>query len=77
MSTGVGMSSCCLSGKVHDGTPVGHVEDIGGLQSYVSEPESKSKAKTIIFLVDSKPSLRPATYLNQYPFGLPFLHSST
>ncbi|KAA6407447.1 MAG: dienelactone hydrolase family [Lasallia pustulata] len=52
MSTGVGMSSCCLSGKIHDGTPVGHVEEIGGLQTYVSEPESKSKAKTIIFLVD-------------------------
>lgn len=55
MSTGVGMSSCCLSGKVHDGTPVGHVEEIGGLQTYVSEPESRSKAKTVIFIVDSKP----------------------
>jgi len=53
MSTGVGMSSCCLSGKVHEGTPVGHVETIGGLQTYVSEPKNKAKTKTIIFLVDS------------------------
>ncbi|MCJ1478034.1 hypothetical protein MMC13_006709 [Lambiella insularis] len=52
MSTGVGMSSCCLSGTLHSGTPKGHVEEIGGLQTYVSEPESKSKAKTVIFIVD-------------------------
>ena len=61
MSTGVGMSSCCISGKVHDGTPVGHVEEIGGLQTYVTEPESKSKAKTLIFIVDSKRSLLPCS----------------
>ncbi|KAI9818022.1 MAG: hypothetical protein M1827_000646 [Pycnora praestabilis] len=52
MSKEVGMSSCCLSGKVNEGTPVGHVETIGGLQTYVSEPENKSKSKTIIFLTD-------------------------
>ncbi|KAI9829500.1 MAG: hypothetical protein M1819_006320 [Sarea resinae] len=52
MSTGVGMSSCCLSGKLHDGTPKGHVDTIGGLRTYVSEPESKSKEKSIVFLVD-------------------------
>ena len=47
------MSSCCLSGKVHDGTPVGHVETIGGLQTYVSEPKDGSKAKSVIFITDS------------------------
>jgi dienelactone hydrolase len=52
MSTGVGMSSCCLSGSVHSGTPKGHVEEIGGLQTYVSEPESKDKSKVVVFLVD-------------------------
>ena len=36
------------------GEPVGHIETIGGLQTYVSEPEDKSKSKTIIFIVDSK-----------------------
>ncbi len=48
------MSSCCLSGKVNEGTPVGHVETISGLDTYVSEPKDKSKAKTVIFLTDSQ-----------------------
>ena len=56
MATDIGMSSCCLSGKVHEGKPVGQVETIGGIQTYVSEPENKSKAKTIIFLADSTAS---------------------
>ncbi|KAL9099230.1 MAG: hypothetical protein Q9187_009527 [Circinaria calcarea] len=46
------MSSCCLSGKVHQGEPGGQMETIGGLNTYVSEPKDKSKAKTIIFIVD-------------------------
>ena len=53
MSTGVGMSSCCLSGTLNDGTPQGRVEELGGLQTYVAEPENKSKAMTLVFLVDS------------------------
>ncbi|KAF2112396.1 dienelactone hydrolase [Lophiotrema nucula] len=52
MSTGVGMSSCCLSGKVQDGKPTGNVRTIGGLETYVAEPESNSTAQSIIFLVD-------------------------
>ncbi|KAK5200578.1 hypothetical protein LTR16_005637, partial [Cryomyces antarcticus] len=52
MSTGVGMSSCCLSGKLHEGKPAGRVDTIGGLQAYVAEPENGSKEKTVIFLVD-------------------------
>lgn len=52
MSTGVGMSSCCLSGKVHEGTPVGKVEKVGDLETYISAPKDGSKAKTIIFIVD-------------------------
>ncbi|MCJ1413671.1 hypothetical protein MMC19_007793 [Ptychographa xylographoides] len=52
MSTGVGVSSCCLSGKVHNGIPAGHVEEIGGLQTYVAAPESQSKAKSVIFITD-------------------------
>ena len=57
MSTGVGVSSCCLSGKVHDGKPVGHVETVGGLQTYVSAPKDGSKAKSVIFITDSKSTL--------------------
>ncbi|MCJ1485296.1 hypothetical protein MMC06_005470 [Schaereria dolodes] len=52
-SHGVGMSSCCLSGSVHEGEPKGRVETIGGLQTYVSEPKDKSTAKTVIFIVDN------------------------
>lgn len=47
------MSSCCLSGKVQQGQPKGNEEEIGGLPTYVSEPENGSNAKTVIFLVDS------------------------
>lgn len=55
MSTGVGMSECCLSGKVHEGKPAGHETVIGGLDTYVSEPDgARTKYATVIFLVDSK-----------------------
>lgn len=54
MSDGVGMSSCCLSGKVREGTPKGRIDTIGGLQCYIAEPEDKSTAKTVVFLVDSR-----------------------
>jgi len=46
------MSECCLSGKVHEGTPTGRVETIDNLQTYVAAPKDGSKAKSIIFLVD-------------------------
>jgi len=52
MSTQVGMSSCCLSGSVHTGTPTGKVEEIDSLKTYVSAPKDGSKAKSIIFLTD-------------------------
>ena len=53
MSTEVGMSSCCLSGKLHNhATPVGSVTEIGAVKTYVREPESKSKSQTLVFLVD-------------------------
>lgn len=53
MSQNVGMSSCCLSGKVHQGQPAGREDQIGGLSTYISEPENHSKAKSIIFISDS------------------------
>lgn len=52
MSTGVGMSGCCLSGKINDGTPTGKIETIDNLQTYVAAPKDGSKAKSIVFLVD-------------------------
>jgi hypothetical protein len=54
MSTGVGVSECCLSGKVHEGTPTGKIETIDNLQTYVAAPKDGSKAKSIVFIVDSK-----------------------
>jgi hypothetical protein len=54
MSTGVGMSPCCLSGNVHEGTPTGTVETIDNLKTYVAAPKDGSKAKSIVFLVDSE-----------------------
>ncbi|KAF2842708.1 alpha/beta-hydrolase [Patellaria atrata CBS 101060] len=52
MSTGVGVSSCCLSGKIQEGKPSGREITVGGLNTYVSEPESDSTEKTIIFITD-------------------------
>ena len=53
MSENVGMSSCCLSGAIHDGTPAGRVDTLGGLQTYIAEPKTGSKEKSIIFISDS------------------------
>ncbi|KAK6373644.1 hypothetical protein LTS17_008137 [Exophiala oligosperma] len=55
MATSTGMSSCCLSGSVHGGTPRGREDTVGGLDCYVTEPpssDSNTKTKAIIFLVD-------------------------
>lgn len=52
MATGVGMSSCCLSGVVATGTPKGREDTIGGRPCYIAEPESKSPTQSVIFLVD-------------------------
>ncbi|KIW12599.1 hypothetical protein PV08_09877 [Exophiala spinifera] len=53
MATSTGMSSCCLSGSVHSGTPAGREDTIGGLPCYVAEPSSAGpKTKAIVFLVD-------------------------
>ena len=51
------MSECCLSGKVHEGTPTGKIETIDNLQTYVAAPKDGSKAKSIVFIVDSKSHL--------------------
>lgn len=56
------MSDCCLSGKVNSGTPKGKEEEIGGIPVYVSAPQSGSKEKSVIFLVDSEPALHDREY---------------
>ncbi|KAL8709717.1 MAG: hypothetical protein Q9225_007407 [Loekoesia sp. 1 TL-2023] len=53
MSENTGMSSCCLSGALHEGKPAGRVDTIGGLQTYVAEPKDGSKTKTVVIISDA------------------------
>lgn len=41
----------CASGYLHEGTPVGHVETLHGLPTYVSEPPSKDSSKGIVVII--------------------------
>ena len=75
MSHDVGMSSCCLSGKVHQGQPAGREDEIGGLSTYISEPENHSKSKSIIFITDSTSHLQLHTTMHYLPFIHLFVHS--
>ncbi|KAL2057130.1 hypothetical protein ABVK25_002869 [Lepraria finkii] len=59
MFQNVGMSSCCLSGKVHQGKQAGREDEIGGLSAHVSGPSNGSKEKTIVFICDSMSQSRP------------------
>ncbi|KAG2116301.1 Alpha/Beta hydrolase protein [Suillus cothurnatus] len=43
--------SCCFTGVKHTGTPVGRVEDIAGMQTYISDPPAPTQ-KVILFLAD-------------------------
>jgi hypothetical protein len=53
MACNQGLSKCCISGTLHEGTPTGTVETINGLETYVSRPENGSAANSIVFLTDS------------------------
>lgn len=49
--------ACCWSGIKHKGTPVGRVEMLGGLNTYISEPATGETAtgshkKIVLFLAD-------------------------
>ncbi|KZT52814.1 alpha/beta-hydrolase [Calocera cornea HHB12733] len=52
MTTATGLSPCCVTGHLHEGTPTGTVEKIADLDVYVSKPKDGSKAKTILFIAD-------------------------
>ncbi|KAF9225101.1 alpha/beta-hydrolase [Gyrodon lividus] len=47
---------CCFSGVKHSGTPIGRVEELGGLSTYISEPPAGlgtgTHKKVILFLAD-------------------------
>lgn len=46
------VSQCCVSGSIHEGTPTGNFETVGGRRTYISKPKDGSKAKTAVFLAD-------------------------
>ena len=52
MSENVGVSACCLSGKLHEGKPVGREDEIASFSTYISEPKDGSKAKTVVIITD-------------------------
>ncbi|KAL8677068.1 MAG: hypothetical protein Q9186_006470 [Xanthomendoza sp. 1 TL-2023] len=52
MSENIGMSSCCLSGVIHEGKPTGRIDNIGGLDTYIAEPKDRSTARSVIFIPD-------------------------
>ena len=44
---------CCVTGFRHTGNPLGKITTIGGMQTYVSEPQKATTAtKVILFLAD-------------------------
>ncbi|KAG2090774.1 uncharacterized protein F5147DRAFT_724478 [Suillus discolor] len=43
--------SCCFSGVKHIGTPVGRVEDLDGIPTYIPDPTAATQ-KVILFLAD-------------------------
>ncbi|KAG2033011.1 dienelactone hydrolase [Suillus americanus] len=43
--------SCCFTGVKHTGTPVGRIEDLGGIPTYISDPPAPTQ-KVILFLAD-------------------------
>ena len=43
------LSSCCVSGHLHSGTPKGSEQTIAGLPTYVT---GESKGKTVVFVTD-------------------------
>ncbi|GAA5833700.1 hypothetical protein JCM11251_003208 [Rhodosporidiobolus azoricus] len=47
------LSSCCVSGYLHEGTPSGKVEHFNGVKAYVATPSGDyDKTKALIFLTD-------------------------
>ncbi|CAD6587929.1 MAG: hypothetical protein TREMPRED_004893 [Tremellales sp. Tagirdzhanova-0007] len=54
MSEQTEVKACCVTGHLHDGTPLGSMEVIHGLETYVSNPKTSRSGKTdtIIMIPD-------------------------
>ncbi|KGO72034.1 Dienelactone hydrolase [Penicillium expansum] len=45
--------ACCASGFKHEGTPVGEIKNINGIDTYIAYPkDNKTPEKAIVFLAD-------------------------
>ena len=52
----------CFSGHVNPGTPIGRIEKVYGLQTYISDPPDGKPAKGVIVIIPDA-------------FGLPFVNN--
>ncbi|GAA5916577.1 protein AIM2 [Sporobolomyces salmoneus] len=47
------LSSCCATGFIHEGTPVGSIKEVGGVRTYVTLPKGDyDKTKALLFFTD-------------------------
>ncbi|KAL8279155.1 hypothetical protein RQP46_008411 [Phenoliferia psychrophenolica] len=47
------LGACCISGAIHEGTPVGSIKQIGGIATYVTLPSGDyDKTKAVLFCTD-------------------------
>ncbi|CAI7607632.1 unnamed protein product [Penicillium pancosmium] len=45
-------AACCASGFKHEGTPLGEVKNVDGVNTYITSPKDKSADKAVLFLTD-------------------------
>ncbi|KAL8799091.1 MAG: hypothetical protein Q9182_006154 [Xanthomendoza sp. 2 TL-2023] len=75
MSENIGMSSCCLSGVIHEGKPTGRIDNIGGLDTYIAEPKDRSTARSVIIISDIFGWQLPNTRLLADQYALAGFHT--
>lgn len=48
------MGDCCVKGMKHEGEPVGRIESIAGIETYISDPPvgTTGRKKVIIYFAD-------------------------
>ncbi|GAA5820198.1 hypothetical protein JCM10212_004916 [Sporobolomyces blumeae] len=47
------LGSCCVQGFIHEGTPAGKIQEVGGVRTYVSLPQGDyDKTKALLFFTD-------------------------
>lgn len=45
---------CCIGGAIHSGEPLGHIKQIGGVDTYVATPDPKTaNGNIILFFPDA------------------------